>query len=144
MRGQGAFNSSFVDFIPEKLDEGVLYISRRYRTASHLCACGCGLEVVTPLNPAKWSLTENADGTVSMNPSIGNWGFPCRSHYFINRGRVQWAAAMSDAVISAVQARDKGDANLYARRTRTARHIIADTVLEIWQSARDVITGWWR
>src|ERR1700730_13391675 len=58
----------FVDFIPERLDRGVLYISRRYSTASHLCCCGCGLEVVTPLNPAKWHLSVDK-GTVSLNPS---------------------------------------------------------------------------
>ena len=36
----------FVDYIPENLDRGVLYISRRYKTATHLCCCGCGREVI--------------------------------------------------------------------------------------------------
>lgn len=31
--------------------------------------------MVTPLNPAKWGLTE-VNGTVSLNPSVGNWSFP--------------------------------------------------------------------
>lgn len=98
----------FVDFIPEKLALGVLYISRRYSTASHLCCCGCGLEVVTPLNLAKWRLTES-NGTVSLNPSVGNWSFPCQSHYWISGNRVQWAAAMSAERIAAVKARDQRD-----------------------------------
>jgi len=39
----------FVEFIPEKIEEGVLYISIQYCTAIHNCVCGCGNEVVTPL-----------------------------------------------------------------------------------------------
>ena len=41
----------FVEGIPERLEEGVLYVSILYATAMHLCACGCGREVVTPLTP---------------------------------------------------------------------------------------------
>ena len=98
----------FVEFIPERLEPGVLYISRRYSTASHLCCCGCGLEVVTPLNPAKWRLAEHR-GSVSLAPSIGNWSFPCRSHYWIANNKVRWAAAMSPELIAAVKARDRRD-----------------------------------
>lgn len=99
---------AFVDFIPETLAPGVLYISNRYSTASHLCCCGCGLEVVTPLNPAKWRLAEE-NGRVSLNPSIGNWSFPCQSHYWISHDRVQWARAMSPDRVAAVKARDRWD-----------------------------------
>ena len=31
--------------------------------------------------------------TVSLHPSIGNWSFPCRSHYWIRGNRVVWAGA---------------------------------------------------
>ncbi|MFB9982547.1 DUF6527 family protein [Mesorhizobium kowhaii] len=48
----------FVDYIPDDVEAGVLYVSRRFSTATHLCCCGCGREVVTPLNPAKWSIVE--------------------------------------------------------------------------------------
>ena len=37
----------FVEFIPEKLEEGVVYVSFEYATAMHLCCCGCGREVST-------------------------------------------------------------------------------------------------
>ncbi len=106
--------AEFVEFIPEQLAPGVLYVSRRYSTAAHLCCCGCGLEVVTPLNPAKWQLSERGRG-VSLSPSIGNWGFPCQSHYWIDGGQVRWAGAMSPAAISAVKARDRKDAKIYSR-----------------------------
>src|SRR5258708_13552748 len=95
----------FVEFIPEHLEAGVLYVSRRYATASHLCCCGCGREVVTPLNPAKWRLTERA-GAVSLTPSVGNWSFPCKSHYWIASNEVRWAGAISPAMISAVDGTD--------------------------------------
>lgn len=111
----GQIRPEFVEFIPEKLEPGVLYVSRRYSTASHLCCCGCGMEVVTPLNPAKWGLTES-NGTVSLNPSIGNWSFPCRSHYWISGNRVQWAAAMSAERIAAVKARDRRDVDTMVSR----------------------------
>ena len=28
--------------------------------------------------------------TISLNPSIGNWSYPCRSHYWIKGNRVVW------------------------------------------------------
>lgn len=103
----------FVDFIPENLEAGTLYVSRRYATASHLCCCGCGLEVVTPLNPAKWHLVERV-GTVSLTPSVGNWSFPCKSHYWIKNNTVRWAGAISPDQIAAVKQRDRRDAELLA------------------------------
>ena len=47
----------FVEAIPEELEPGFLYVSIRFRTAQHLCACGCGSRIVTPIKPAKYSLT---------------------------------------------------------------------------------------
>jgi hypothetical protein len=46
----------FVEFIPDELDTGVLYISTTYATVVHKCCCGCGNEVVTPLTPNDWQL----------------------------------------------------------------------------------------
>lgn len=95
----------FVDTIPGSLEEGRIYISKRYRTAVHRCCCGCGLEVVTPLNPAKWRLTED-DAKVSLHPSIGNWSFPCQSHYWIDHNQVRWAGTMPRWKIDQVRRRD--------------------------------------
>src|SRR4051812_44157952 len=77
-----SFIPEFSEFIPSKLEEGVLYISIPYSRASHKCACGCGLVVVTPFSEPDWDLIYNRDG-VSLDPSIGNWSFPCESHYWI-------------------------------------------------------------
>ena len=64
----------FVDSIPEELEDGVLYVSIRFGTVVHKCACGCGEEVVTPLGPAEWRLTYDGK-TVSLAPSIGKLEF---------------------------------------------------------------------
>ncbi|MDO8863245.1 DUF6527 family protein [Haliea sp. E1-2-M8] len=92
-----------VEFIPEKLEDGVLYISEPYKTAAHKCACSCGEEVITPLNPTDWKVKIQG-GRVSLNPSIGNWSFACRSHYWIRNGEVIWSYALSETEIQ--QGRD--------------------------------------
>lgn len=80
----------FVEFIPEQLEQGVLYISREYGTAIHLCVCGCGQQTVTPIGkPHGWQMIET-DGLVTLSPSIGNSAFDCRSHYFIRKNHVIW------------------------------------------------------
>jgi hypothetical protein len=90
----------FVKSVPEQLESGVLYVSIEYDTTIHLCACGCGNQVVLPLHPTAWRLTYNGE-TVSMAPSVGNWSFPCRSHYWIERGQVRWAPAWTDDQVTA-------------------------------------------
>ena len=98
----------FVASMPEDLTPGVIYISTRFRTAAHLCACGCGSRVVTPIRPAAWAFTYDGE-TVSLWPSIGNWQKPCRSHYVIRRSRVEWARSWSESQVARGRARDKAD-----------------------------------
>lgn len=82
---------TFVDTIPATLEEGVVYISVPYRTASHLCACGCGRRIATPIRPSPrgWTIAYDGDN-VSLHPSVGLLKLPCRSHYIVDRGRVVW------------------------------------------------------
>ena len=87
-----------VELMPAKLEPGVLYVSQKYQTAAHLCACGCGEKVRTQLGPLGWRFTKQRAGP-SLYPSIGNWQKPCRSHYFIEGGRIVWAAPMSEAEV---------------------------------------------
>ena len=91
----------YVENIPEKLDEGVLYICERYHIAAHKCCCGCGQEVITALTPADWSLRKEND-LVTLFPSIGNWSFPCQSHYWIKRNKVVWSSAMTKKEIESL------------------------------------------
>lgn len=106
----------FVEFIPEQLDEGVLYISEPYNTAAHKCCCGCGEEVITPLNPTDWTVSFQ-DDRVSLFPSIGNWSFACRSHYWIRNGNIQWSYEMSEEAIRQGRAMDKELKDRYFEKT---------------------------
>lgn len=103
-----AIRPQFVEFIPGSLSDDVLYISEHYRTAVHLCPCGCGEKVVTPLSSANWRLVRRGD-LVSLYPSIGNWKYTCRSHYWIKDNRVIWATQFSAARIAQAQERDRVD-----------------------------------
>lgn len=109
---QSAIRAEFVDFIPDKLNDGVLYICEQYKTAAHKCCCGCGEEVITPLTPADWSIHVEGNA-VSMHPSIGNWSFACQSHYWIKKNQVVWARAMSKQEIEHVRKRDRRDKEAY-------------------------------
>lgn len=105
-------NHRYVEFIPKDLDEGVLYISSRFRTASHLCCCGCGQKVATPLNSSKWKLADHGD-TVSLAPSIGLGTLPCRSHYWIRRSSVDWCPDMTAAQTARAQRADEYASRVY-------------------------------
>jgi len=117
---QDSFVPEYVEEMPETLEPGRLYISERFRTAAHLCACGCGSRVVTPLKPAKWQLSE-ADGLVSLSPSIGRWQLPCKSHYWIRANRVLWSGAVSEEEMQAVLERDQRDLRAYYAARRKPR-----------------------
>lgn len=80
-----------VQYMPKELQPGVLYVSEEFRAAAHLCACGCGSKIRTPLGPTEWAFEESGAGP-TLRPSIGNWQLPCRSHYWILRGEVLWAS----------------------------------------------------
>jgi hypothetical protein len=108
------FAHRFVDQMPERLEEGVVYVSIQYATGMHLCACGCGHEVVTPLSPTDWEMTFDGE-TVSLAPSIGSWSLGCQSHYWIRRGRVRWARWMSHDEIERGRRHDRRRKQLYAR-----------------------------
>jgi hypothetical protein len=105
------FRPQFVRAVPDALDNGVIYVSIEYRTAVHKCACGCGRHVITPLAPAQWRLIY--DGKVSLHPSIGNWSFPCRSHYWIRNNAVAWAEQWSDAQIAMARTHDQQSVDRY-------------------------------
>nr|WP_293838392.1 DUF6527 family protein [uncultured Arsenicibacter sp.] len=106
---------SFVKFVPEILEEGVLYISVDYCTAIHNCVCGCGNRVVTPISPRGWELTFNGD-VVSLSPSIGNWSFACRSHYWIRNSVIHWSDQWSDEEIKKGRLRDQEATRNYLER----------------------------
>src|SRR5438093_6385388 len=103
MKPEIVLKPEFVEFIPEELEERTLYVAAKYRTVVHLCCCGCGRKVVTPLSPVSWKLT--FDGvSITLHPSVGNWNLPCKSHYWIDRNKVMWAGQWSQERIEAGRA----------------------------------------
>lgn len=132
---QTHFTHELVEFIPEQLKEGTLYISYKYGTAVHKCACGCGEEVVTPLNPTDWSVRIDANGP-TLYPSVGNWSFACRSHYLIRGGRVIWARPMTRQQIEQGRAHDHAAKEAYFAQVSRERFGIFTRVWE-W------LKRWW-
>lgn len=106
MKGEVTLRHQFVEFIPEEIEDGVVYVSIHYATVTHKCCCGCGEEVSTPLSPTDWKLIYDGR-TVTLDPSIGNWNFKCRSHYWIHRDRAVWAQAWSQEMIDSGRALDR-------------------------------------
>jgi hypothetical protein len=103
----------YVEQLPEQLAEGVLYICEEFDVTAHKCCCGCGEDVYNKLGPAKWRLVKMSGGSVSLEPSIGNWKYACQSHYWIRENRVINAGPMSARAIEAVQRRDRQDRDRY-------------------------------
>jgi len=86
--------------MPKELETGVLYVAEEFGAAAHLCACGCGSKIRTPLDPTEWSLEETDRGP-TLYPSIGNWQQACQSHYWIHQGEVKWSNQWTPEQIAA-------------------------------------------
>lgn len=115
-----------VDFMPKVLEPSIIYVSEKYGTAAHLCACGCGEKIRTPLGPAEWAVTVGLNGP-SVWPSVGSWQRPCRSHYVIRDGEVRWARQWSDAEVSAGQSHERA-----YREAHFAKRTQAHWISKIW------------
>lgn len=102
----------FVEFVPEQIQEGILYISIEYCTAIHLCVCGCQNRVITPFSPTDWKLTFNGLH-ISLYPSIGNWSFKCQSHYWIKNSKIEFADRWTENEILSGRKNDLNIKNEY-------------------------------
>ncbi len=139
MKPEMVLKHEFVEFIPGDLKAGTIYISIRFGTASHLCCCGCGNKVVTPIRPTDWKLIFDGK-TVSLDPSIGNWSFACRSHYWIRNNRVQWAEQWSKERIGAVRSFDAVAKDRYFRGSKPA--VASDTTELLEKPVRAKASFW--
>ena len=127
------FSLREVDYLPKELEEGVLFYSEEYSIAAHLCACGCGNTVYTPVKAGEWSIRKEAAGP-SLKPSIGNWNLPCRSHYWLQNGCVEWSYAWSDERIEAGRRAEE--------ETRLALHRRRSEWRRIFVRAREWLAHW--
>lgn len=107
----------FVEYMPEVIEPGVIYISMEYCTAIHKCVCGCGNEVVTPISPTDWQLTFDGE-SISLSPSIGNWGLECKSHYWITDSEIKFSRKWSDREIEQGRQQDQKNKRLFYKRKK--------------------------
>jgi hypothetical protein len=120
MRDKVLLTHKFVEFIPRELEANTIYVSIAYATAIHSCCCGCGNRVVTPISPTDWKFI--FDGrSISLEPSIGNWSFPCRSHYWIRNNRVVWSDEWSNAEVDAVRKKDARATEAYFEKRKDGK-----------------------
>jgi hypothetical protein len=74
----------FVEWMPDFYEQGLVYISKEHGCSKHLCLCGCGQMTIMPLDDGtKWWKLVESDKGVSFIGSVGNYAFPCQSHYII-------------------------------------------------------------
>ncbi|MBI2219981.1 MAG: hypothetical protein HYU53_02090 [Acidobacteria bacterium] len=142
MKRQLTLKHQFVEYIPDAPEDGTIYVSIPFATAIHKCCCGCGNQVVTPLSPTDWKLV--FDGvSVSLDPSIGNWSFPCQSHYWIKRNTVTWAPRWSSKEIEQGRAKDRRVKSEYfdasARKTQDQPSGLVRE--SIWQKIKRKLAG---
>lgn len=109
-----------IRIMPKELASGILYVSEEFGTAAHLCPCGCGSKIRTPLGPTEWILTETESGP-TLAPSIGNWQQPCQSHYWIENGEIVWAPKWTPRQIAAGRAIENSRRREYYNATKQAR-----------------------
>lgn len=103
----------YVGQLPDQLAEGVLYVCKEFELTAHKCCCGCGEDVYLKIGPAKWQLSTTSNGRITLYPSVGNWKYACKSHYWIEKNRVIDAGQMEEYEIEAVQRRDRRDRKRY-------------------------------
>ncbi len=114
------FTLKRVLYMPKQLEPSILYVAEEFDIAGHLCACGCGSKVMTPLGPAEWSFEDSREGP-TLRPSVGSWQLPCKSHYLITRGEVRWAEPWTSAQIERGRRVEEGRRRDYYESRRTTR-----------------------
>jgi Family of unknown function (DUF6527) len=82
-----------VERIPKQLQPETVYHSEEFELAGLLCACGCGHRI-TLLVPDSHQVYCDG-GFATIRPSIAVCDGPCKSHYFISAGQVEWLEAYS-------------------------------------------------
>jgi Family of unknown function (DUF6527) len=109
-----------VERIPKPLSNGVVYHSEEFQVGALLCACGCGHRVSLLVPDSHQIMSEG--GMATVRPSIAVCDAPCKSHYYISAGRVEWLPAFSDAMAVSVM------------RGQIARHAVRDVKRQSWGS----------
>ena len=113
-----------VERIPKLLSDGVVYHNEEFQLAALLCACGCGHRL-TLLVPDSHQISSDG-GLATIRPSIAVCDAPCKSHYVVTAGKVEWLPAFTRAQASSLM------------RNQIARHASHDrrpSWIEMWWAA---------
>jgi hypothetical protein len=114
------FSYQAVERIPKQLANNVVYHSEEFELGALLCACGCGHRVML-LVPDSHQVTSKG-GMATVRPSIAACDSPCKSHYFITAGEVEWLAPFTEYSAASVM------------RNQIARHVALETKQQSWSS----------
>ena len=129
------FELQRVHYMPKDLKPGVLYVSEEFDIALHLCACGCGSKIKTPLGPTEWAVEETRSGP-SLSPSVGNWQEACQSHYWIDRGEIRWAKKWTPEQIATGRAYEENRRRKYYERLDRKR---GGKMQRLWRWAKRLL-----
>lgn len=122
------FRYQLVDRIPKQMEQGVVYHTEEFELAGLLCACGCGhrITLIVPDSHRVW----DEGGFATIRPSVGVFDAPCRSHYVIRAGRVQWLPAFSGSQATRIM------------QAQIARHVAHDAKPASWlQRTAAIVSG---
>ena len=93
------YRAEWVDDLPDPPRADTLYVvGGRQHPFRVVMACpnaGCEHLVHLDVHPDAepgWELQEHRDGSLTLWPSVHVTGLPCRSHYWVRKGRVRWTA----------------------------------------------------
>ena len=131
------FELQRVDYMPTDLEPGVLYVSEKFGIAAHICACGCGAKIRTPLGPTEWAVKKTRYGP-SLWPSVGNWQQRCQSHYFIRRGEVIWCEKWTPEQIASGRADEDRRRKAYFDTRERRRNA---PLWRLWRWLKNFLTG---
>jgi len=74
----------------------VFWYDEEHGVSIHRCMCGCGNQTVMPFIKKGLTINSNkvwklsfVNGKIDFEGSVGNYSFPCKSHYMIQKGQVR-------------------------------------------------------
>ncbi len=132
------FDLKRVEYMPNELENGILYVAEEFGAAAHLCACGCGEKIRTPLGPTEWRLEVSRQGP-SLTPSIGNWQKPCRSHYWIRHGIVAWASEWTEKQVLAGRSAEEERRRAYYEDKEIEKDAEKEVKMGFWHAAWEAL-----
>ena len=80
---------------------------------------------------------------MSLWPSIGNWSFPCRSHYWVVENRVEWSYDMTPEEIDAGRRRDAWIKDRYVKTGKLETPSGSRPAAPVWDDGKPEALSWW-